>query len=156
MGYDNFDMRVGDGFENIFDDDNIEEVIISGLGGLEILKILQKSTICVSSMIIQPQNNNILLKKYLVENGYNIVFDKIIHDDKFYNIFKVVKGAWLGNEFDLYFGKDNFAKNDDFIKYLNYIDEKIIRFIDKLTGEKLDEYKKIMAYLKIAKSKLGV
>ena len=156
LNHKNFEMRVGDGFENIYKDDNIQEAIISGLGGLEIIKIFQNLKFEIESFIIQPQNNNILLKKYLISNGYNIITDKIILDDKYYNIIKIEKGEWVGDEFDLYFGKDNFKNNDNFKIYLNYLENKINKFINKLFGEKLSEYTKLKRYIEIAKIKLGV
>lgn len=155
LGFANFQMRVGDGFESIYKDDEIQQVIISGLGGLEIIKILQNSDIQPNSLIIQPQNHAVELKKYIINNGYNIVYDKIIYDEKYYNIFKVEKGVWRGVEFDLYFGKNNFINNADFSGYLIYLSEKINKFIGKLSGGKLDEYKKIMQFIKIAKNKIG-
>ena len=151
-----YDMRVGDGFENIFETDNIQEAIISGLGGLEIIKIMQNATKNIKSFIIQPQNNNILVKKFLINNGYRIVHDKIIKDDKFYNIFKVVRGECSLSEFDIYFGKENFTSyNKEFYEYLNVLDNKINKFINKLSDEKLLEYTKIKEFIRLAKLKLG-
>ena len=73
LNYSNFQMRVGDGFASIYESDKIQQAIISGLGGLEIIKILQNSKINLPSLILQPQNNIIELQINTFVRRYNYV-----------------------------------------------------------------------------------
>ncbi|MBE5736393.1 MAG: SAM-dependent methyltransferase [Clostridiales bacterium] len=68
---------------------SIDQCIIAGMGGDEIIKILSTSPIKVPSMVISPQHNIIAVKRFLLENKYNIDYDIIIKDKgKFYNIIR--------------------------------------------------------------------
>ncbi len=119
-----------DGLQGYLNDD-IDECIIAGMGGLEIIKIIQKSKIDINTFILSPQHNELDLKKFLISKRYRIIFDIIILDNgKFYNIIKCEKTNSVCNlsEFDLYFGKENFSNNlsdiDKYIdKYLNMFAE---------------------------------
>lgn len=104
-------------------DENIDECIIAGMGGYEIMKIIKNSPIDVKSYILAPQHDIIELKKFLISNYFEIIFDIIILDKgKFYNIIKCKKSTKLCNlsDYDLYFGKENFSNNlSDISKYLD-------------------------------------
>lgn len=91
---------------------SVEQCIISGMGGDEIIKIISSAPIQINSFILSPQHNNIDVKKFILEKGYEINYDIIIKDKgKFYNIFRCMKNDKLQklNEFDLYFGNENFT-----------------------------------------------
>lgn len=114
----NFEMRVGDGLQTINKEDKIDVVLISGMGGEEIIKILSQSNLKFDEYILGPQHGELLLKKYLIQNGYRIVLDKIIYDGKFYNIIKAILGKDERSEEDLILSPDNFDGNKDFELYL--------------------------------------
>lgn len=98
---------------------NVEQCIISGMGGDEIMSIVEKSPIHIPSYILSPQHNNIAVKKFMLNAGYIIDYDIIIKDKgKFYNIFRCrYSGEKIDMlEFDLYFGKANFEDKDSNIK----------------------------------------
>ena len=78
----------------------------------EIIKIISESPITIESFILSPQHNIIDVKRFMLNNGYEINYDIIIRDkNKFYNIFRCNKSDKVisSNEFDLLFGKDNFV-----------------------------------------------
>lgn len=103
--------------------ENLDECVISGMGGEEIIKIISNSPIIVNAFILSGQHSIPKLKKFLLDNNYDISYDIIIEDkSKFYNILKCVKKSVVDmpDEFNLYFGKDNFINNPDFDKYLIY------------------------------------
>ena len=77
-----------------------------------------------------PQHGELLLKKYLVENGYNIVLDKTIFDGKFYNLIKCVQGKNLRTEDNLILSPDNFENNEDFESYLEYRRNKLEKILE--------------------------
>ena len=130
LNINSFDMRVGDGLKTINKEDNIESVIISGMGGEEIIKILSQSSLKFKEYILGPQHGELLLKKYLVENGYNIVLDKTIFDGKFYNLIKCVQGKNLRTEDNLILSPDNFENNEDFESYLEYRKNKLEKILE--------------------------
>ena len=108
---------------------NLDTCIISGMGGFEICKILDKTSINIDNLILSPQQNIIETKKFLIDKNYQIVFDIIVEEKgKFYNIFKCKKSDEKINlsDYRLQFGLDNFTnKNSDIKKFL---DAKLSKF----------------------------
>lgn len=128
---------VGNGlevFENIQKENNYkkpEQVIIAGMGGNEIIKILQNNKYSFDNFVLQPQRNVVDLRHYLQENFFEIKDDVITKDGKlFYNVLKVekVKTKKLLTNKELVFGKTNLqTKSKIFKDYLVYE-------LDKLQG----------------------
>ena len=107
----NFEYICCDGLQG-YQDKHVDECIISGMGGEEIIQIIKNSPIEIGSYILSPQHNNIMVKRFMYSMGFTIDFDIIISDKwKFYNIFRCKKTNRIESvaEFDLYFGKDNFT-----------------------------------------------
>lgn len=149
-----FDWSCGDGTQKMTDKLNIEQVIISGMGGLEIVKILSDNKVHIDSWILQPQNNEICLKKYLIKNKYKIIKDFIVKDKNiYYNILKVVKTDKTQklSEYQMYFGKDNFADNPYFSEYLSYMQNKYEKIYLQVPFMKKLKTKKVLRYIKKAK-----
>ncbi len=95
--------------------DNIDIAIIAGMGGREIIKIIENSPINIDKYILSPQHNIVDVKKFLLAKGYQIVYDIVVKDsNKFYNIIKCDKHCKQTKltQFDLVFGKDNFVDVD--------------------------------------------
>lgn len=95
-----------------------EQVLIAGMGGMEIIKILKESYI-PDSFIFQPMKNAEKLRRYLIENGCAICVDDIFFDDKYYFI---IKGKRCGGTEEysreqLAFGRDS-LKNPVFANYV--------------------------------------
>ena len=104
-----------DGLEGIGAD--VDEVLIAGMGGEEIIKILSSAFI-PEKFVFQPMKNAPLLRRYLIERGCAIVRDDIIEDGKYYF---VIKGERTGkmaeySEVELEFGRDS-LKNPIFASY---------------------------------------
>lgn len=114
---------------------SIDECIITGMGGDEIIKIIKESPIHIPAFVLSPQHNNVDVKKFMLEAGYVIDFDIIIKDkDKFYNIFrcKYVGGRQSIDKFDLYFGRANFSSKDSNIEeFVKCEKEKTIRILEQ-------------------------
>ena len=122
-----FDWAVADGLQKIKEQHNIMQAIISGMGGLEIINILKNNKPNIIKFVLQPQNNEITLKKFLVKNKYFIKKDIVVKDKNiFYNILSVEKNnkKMRLSKFDLLFGKNNFENNADFGLYLMYLKDK--------------------------------
>lgn len=69
-----------DGLEKVF---GADEVLIAGLGGEEILKILKEGYI-PEKFVIQPMKNQKAVRKFLIESGAKITVDDIFSDGKNY------------------------------------------------------------------------
>lgn len=73
-----------DGLKNI--PRNLCDVcVIAGMGGMEIIKILRESYF-PDIIILQPMKDTPKVREFLFENNYNFITDKVIKDDKFYDL----------------------------------------------------------------------
>ncbi|MDE6557986.1 MAG: class I SAM-dependent methyltransferase, partial [Clostridia bacterium] len=72
-----------DGLAGISED--IDEVLIAGMGGEEIIKILSEGFI-PKKFILQPMKNAPKLRKFLLDNGCKITADDSFKDDTYYFI----------------------------------------------------------------------
>lgn len=129
-----------------YNNKQIDQCIISGMGGDEIMQIISNSPIQIRSFILSPQHNNIEVKKFMLNVGYNIDYDIIIKDKgKFYNIFRCNKGDHVStfNDFDLLFGKDNFISQDsDINEFVDYETGKLEKLFSSqdIKNEQLQQY----------------
>ena len=122
---DNVSFLVGDGLE-VFT--NIlsklpKEVIIAGMGGKEIIKILSKNT-TFNNFVLQPQKNVLELRQFLINNNYKILKDEVVKSGKiYYFVLKVKKTNKKQNltKKQFLFGKTNLKYiTQDFLSYLKY------------------------------------
>ena len=105
-----------DGLKEI--DSGTDCVMIAGIGGEEIIKILQEGFI-PNSFIFQPMKNADALRGFLLENACFIETDDIFSDGKkYYFVIKGRKGkAQKYTNEQLLYGKDS-LKNHVFFDYL--------------------------------------
>jgi len=152
-----FDYGVGDGLSTLSVGNNIEQVIISGMGGLEIIKILENNHLKLEEFILQPQNNELKLKIWLNQNNYDIINDFIVKDRHiYYNVLKVKLGKTKKQKlFDLKFGKENFYGNRDFYDYIEYNYTKLNQKLLSIPKSKQKEIKKEIKLFKKALKKWG-
>lgn len=105
-----------DGLEKIT---GCDTVMIAGIGGAEIVKILSSAYI-PEKFLFQPMKNAEVLREFLIESGCKICVDDIFYADK--NFYFVIKGERAGNEkyskAQLLFGKDS-LKNPVLKDYLS-------------------------------------
>ena len=129
IGFTNFSVRVGDGVATLNDEDNLDMIVIAGMGGYEIIDILSSSHIKLTNLVLQPQNNVVKLRQYLMDNNFYIVKDIVVEDrDKFYNVLKVKKVDSIKKltKRQLEYGKTNLSTfNADFINMLNQENQKL-------------------------------
>ena len=95
-------------------------VVIAGMGGNLIIDILNKKEYDYPYYILQANINVPLLRKYLTENNYKIIDEKIAFcNKKFYEIIKTAKGHQMLNEIEIEYGPINLKNKDPlFIKKL--------------------------------------
>ncbi|MGN0804218.1 MAG: tRNA (adenine(22)-N(1))-methyltransferase [Candidatus Coproplasma sp.] len=104
-----------DGLKDIPKD--CEQVLIAGMGGMEIIKILSEGFI-PKKFVLQPMRNCQEVRKFLLEKGCAITADDVFSDGKFYFI---IKGERLGqtqpySPYELSFGRDS-LKNPVFKEF---------------------------------------
>ena len=136
---------VSDGLSDF--DKSIESdcVIIAGMGGNEIIKILSNITDYSNykSFLLQPAQDFYVLRKYLADNGFEIIKDEIIEDkSKFYSNILCTKSkdAGLLTNIQCYFGR--FCENDtrvDFKEFVNYTYTKLLAIKEYLNDEDLEK-----------------
>lgn len=103
---------LGDGFYGV--PSTVDEVLIAGMGGSEILSILtdEKHGFLPKSFVFQPMLNADKLRRWLIENGAYITRDFTFQDGKYYD---VICGRRLADgeakqtytEMEIEFGKEN-------------------------------------------------
>lgn len=105
---------LGDGFFGVPKD--VDEVLIAGMGGSEIMSILsdEKHGFMPKRFVLQPMLNADKVRRYILENGGYIERDFTFEDVKFYDVI-VGRRLEVGEEKQVYtdaeyeFGKDNLA-----------------------------------------------
>lgn len=123
-GYQNIEFLCGDGIT--LAQKSLDFVTICGMGGKEIIKILDK--ISPNKGIVQPQKNVFQLREYLAKNSFEIIDDLIAYENsKFYDVikFKKTDTKIVYDDYQLYFGVNYKNKNELLKKRLLLEDKKI-------------------------------
>ncbi len=123
------ELRLGDGLSVM--SDNINTIVISGMGGLSIINILKdiKKYPNVKKLIISPNNDFSLTREEISKLGFYLKKEEMVLDSK---KFYLISEYHLGKKkTDNYFGKLD-LENDTVIKYYKYIYETNLRILSKL------------------------
>ena len=120
-------------------EDDIDTVVISGMGTETIIEILSKGSIHlghVNRLVISSNNKYYELRKYITSIGYVINKEQIIYEDnKYYITIDFIKGNKKYNYKELYFGPYLINNKDNmFYEYYNFILNKkkeVLKSIDK-------------------------
>ncbi|MBP3422457.1 MAG: SAM-dependent methyltransferase [Clostridia bacterium] len=114
---------LGDGFYGV--DKEVDEVLIAGMGGSEILSILsdEKYGFMPKRFVFQPMHDSEKLRRYLLSNGGYIERDYTFEDGKFYDVIVGGKVEEVGQvcveytDAEYEFGRENLRKMPDaFVK----------------------------------------
>lgn len=125
-GYDELvEFRCGDGL-SVLDKDEADTIVISGMGGREIVKILQNSDCKFSKLILSPQSEQEFVRRYLVGHGYRLTHDYVMRDTKFYWLIVAILGDDSYSDEEYYFGRDNLSGDND--SFVEWLDSEIERF----------------------------
>lgn len=82
---DNITVRLADGLFAIEPSDKIDTITICGMGGALIKQILLEGKERITGeelLILQPNVGEATLRKYLVANGYSIIAEEILEENK--------------------------------------------------------------------------
>ncbi|MFA6867129.1 MAG: class I SAM-dependent methyltransferase [Clostridia bacterium] len=107
---DNIDFFVGNGTNPI--ENKVNCIVIAGMGGIEISKILAQGDKS-DKYILVPHQDAYILRKYLRDNDYAVEKDFVVEDKKFYSLIVATKGSNDYKDAEIYIGK-NYPKSNDF------------------------------------------
>ena len=86
----NINVRLANGLSAVLEEDNIDTVVIAGMGGNLIASILEQGLSKLGKgikLILQPNNGEYRLRQWLVKENYKIVSELILEEnDKIYEI----------------------------------------------------------------------
>lgn len=136
------EIRLGDGLKPIIEGES-DICVIGGMGGRLITNILEeniKKSQSFKRLILQPMNSERILRRFLIENHWNIIDEEILILDRLYLYIVAEKG--------------NMKVDDDFIYDIGpiiatksdrgrdqYIQEKILKLQNILKNIKKSKYK---------------
>ncbi|MEG1509655.1 MAG: class I SAM-dependent methyltransferase [Clostridia bacterium] len=129
------DLRVADGLQG-FAETHLDVVVIAGLGGREIIHILQNNKVAVDKFILVPHQHSIELREYL-SGKFDVNYDHLLQcGKKFYDILVAEKGCKILTQKQIYFGQ-NTLDNADFVAYLKQQKGKLNYVLQKTNDEKI-------------------
>ncbi len=115
------ETRLGDGL-NPVKNNEVETIIIAGVGGSLITKILSENIEVVKSakqLILQPQADLIRLRKYLISIGFKIDKEFVVEENRLYTVLDCSQGIDEYTEEQYIVGKNTII-DDSYKKYLEY------------------------------------
>ncbi len=154
---DRIEIRLGSGLD-IVTSDEIDTIVIAGMGANTIVGILKYSTDklkYVNDIIIQSNTDLYFLRKNITKLGYYIEDETLVEDSNIiYTIIKFSKGKKRYNYKELYLGPILIKKNDNLFKKKCDKEIKTIRMIlSKIEKGHLFYKLKLRRNLKILKNR---
>lgn len=129
-------------------------VVISGMGTNTIIEILEKHLAEIDNIIIQSNRALEDLRKFMFENNFKIVEEKIVFDKKYYIVIHFKKGKFTPELIDYWLGP--IIKNSKNTNYFNYLIkeyEKLLKKVPKESLRNLEILKKISCLKELIEKK---
>lgn len=124
----NIDCRISNGLQNIKDDE-VDDILIAGMGGELIVKILSECAyISKKHLIINAMTHPELVRKWLYDNKFEINNDLLVKDSN--RVYSVLDATYTGKlvpkmRKDYYLGNiKDFSEKEFFIHLKNYLTNK--------------------------------
>ena len=115
---DKIEVRLGDGLDTYSDE--VDTVIISGMGGRNMIGIFKKNLQVlkkIKTIIVSPNNYQEDVKRFLVKNGFVIDDEVMVKEKKFiYQIIKLTRGKKRYSKREYFFGPKYLEKKDKLFK----------------------------------------
>ncbi len=136
--FDKFDFRLSSGL-SLIKEDECEDIAIAGMGGELIVQILKECDWVKKSgkhFVFQPMTHSEILIEYLVNNGFKILSQDIIKDEK--HTYTVFDAEFCNNKLQYdrsyyYLGEIKNFKSDASQEYFKHL----LRFLEnKMKGNK--------------------
>lgn len=141
------ETRLGNGLDTLKDTDDIDTIIISGMGAHTVVGIIKNNLNKlkkINTIIVQSNTKNEFLRKEITKLDYLIEDELLVEDNKkIYTIIKFKKGKKRYNKKQLYFGPVLLEKNTKLFQTNNKKElEKLHLLLKLLPKNKLiDRYK---------------
>ena len=122
-----YHIALEDGLNNL--PDYVNTIILCGMGGDLIIDIIMKANNLnnIKYFILSPHNNIPKVRKFLNSLNYKIIDEKVVYDDKYYEIIKYQKGTEVLSEIDYEYGPINLKNKDE--TFINYYQEKLQKLL---------------------------
>lgn len=145
------DLRQANGLDAIAPGDNIDTIVLAGMGAELIISILSKAKIDDYKLILQANSEVPLLREFLSKSNYRIVEEKIIFEQHFYQVIKAAPGKQQLTSTEIKFGPILLQeKSPVFLKYwlseLNRL-EKICKQLKKSYQESSPKYLELQSQI---------
>ena len=121
-------LRLGDGL-SIVNADEIDTILISGMGFYTIKDILSNEAkmVNVKKIVIQSNTDVVKLRKFVIKIGYKIVKEKLVKDnDIIYTIIEFGKGQEKYSYEEIYFGPRILENKDEL--FYEYYSKKLLKY----------------------------
>lgn len=157
------ETRLSDGLHNITLDDKADAIVIAGMGGALMTKILTEGITVVKNakqLVLQPQSEVFLVRKWLRDNGYNIICEKMLIDaGKYYVIIDAVNEPSKPVEDEYIEVYDNYSEylishKDPVLK--EYLERGILVNEGYLSGMSEDKQDAVLKKIKLMKQALSL
>ena len=121
---------VSNGFESL---PPFDLALIAGMGGEEIISIIEKAKDLPQKLVLQPMKNSPKVREVLLEKGYKFIKDYTFKaENKFYDLMVLEKGSDLLTKEEIEFGKTNLAlKPIAFLEKISIRKNAILSYIEK-------------------------
>ncbi len=122
------DLRLGDGLE-VIDGNEVDTIIISGMGYNNIIKILKNSDKLqsIEKIVIQSNTDVVKLRKSVIKLGYKITRESLVSDkDIIYTVIEFKKGMEKYDYKQIYFGPRLMENKNDLFN--EYYSKKLLKY----------------------------
>lgn len=142
------DLKLADGISQL--ESNVDTITISGMGGSLMTSIFSsnKSKLKnVKTIICQPNVGAFTIRKWLVNNGFMIVDEKIFEESgKYYEVIKAIKGEDYLTDKEIMFGPCLLKEKSSYF-YKRWKDEfKFVSEIIKKVPRESEDYSRLRNY----------
>lgn len=148
------ETRLGNGLD-VIKHNEVDTIIISGMGGNTILNILKKNKLKYIKKIVIKSNTDIpLIRKYINKLGYTIKNEQLIIDKNiYYIIITFTKGRHKYTKKELYFGPILLKENNDLFNEKKAIElNKLEEILKKIPSKKIITKYKLKKLIKLYKN----
>lgn len=146
------DLRLGSGIE-VLKKGEVDEIIIAGMGGIlisEILDAKQEVSHNAQKLILQPMQAQKELRKYLLNNGYEILDEVLVKED--FRLYEIIIAKYTGEntvvEDEVYYEVGSKLVENKDVLLKEFVDRKInsytsiLKNIEGKTGDEIEKKKK--------------
>ena len=141
------ETRLGNGLDTLKENDNIDTIVISGMGAHTVVGILKNNLDKlkeIETIIIQSNTKIEFLRKEVTRLNYKIDDEVLIEDNKkIYTIIKFIKGKKKYSKKELYFGPILLKKNTKLFQMNNKKELDKLKLLLKMMpkNKMIDRYK---------------